>query len=336
MRVIANLAKPVRHAHLVACLRTLMGSAVETVTPAPESRRSPPSRHTAPRADVAEAAEPEIPRAPAAPAPERPRVLLVEDNAVNQRVGRLMMEKRGYAVEVAGDGYEAVDATARTAFAAVLMDCHMPRFDGYSATREIRAREERDGRRVHVPIIAMTANAGPGAREHCLEAGMDDYVAKPVTSEALDGVLRRWVTRGAAPAPVVAAPPPVRRTSSPTVDLGMLRKLRATQSAGEPDIVAEVIALFLEDAPARLVAIQDAIARGDLTTAGRTAHTLKGSAGHLGAKTLAVLCARFEEKVRGGAPFNVGFAAGAIAEELDRVRSALTAEAAKGPAEEPK
>ncbi len=328
-RVITNLAKPVRQSHLLACLRTLMGSAVEKVTPAPESRRAAPIR---PPAD---------PVGPAfgRPAEERPRVLLVEDNAVNQRVGRLMMEKRGYSVEVAGDGYEAVEATARTVFHAVLMDCHMPRFDGYSATQAIRTREAADPGKPRLPIIAMTANAGPGARERCIEAGMDDYVAKPVTSEALDGVLRRWVTRAPGPpgidagsAPRALAPPPppaappVRRPSSPTVDLGMLRKLRASQSAGEPDIVAEVISLFLEDAPARLAAIQTAVERGDLPTAARTAHTLKGSAGHLGAKTLALLCARLEEKVRGGTPFNAGFAVDAIAEELGRVRAALTAE----------
>ncbi len=367
-RVVAGLAKPVRQTHLHACLFTLMGSAVETVTGstmsasmsaptaaapaangAPESRRGgPPSRRTgSARLSSAEAARAVTPGGLAAsrgvtpvPAPvltpalgARPRVLLVEDNSVNQRVGKLMMEKRGYAVEVAGDGYEAVEATARTAFAAVLMDCHMPRLDGYSATLEIRRRDAAPGvqsgvhagapPRARVPIIAMTANAGPGARERCLAAGMDDYIAKPVTAEALDEVLRRWVPGASAPPP---APPPVRRPSSPTVDLGMLRKLRTTQSPGEPDIVTEVIALFLQDAPARVAAIREAVARGDLAVAIRAAHTLKGSAGHLGAKTLAALCSRFEEKVRGGAPFNVSFAVGAIAEELDRVSAALVEE----------
>ena len=328
-RGIVNLAKPVRQSHLLACLRTLMGSAVEKLTPS---------------AGTGMRAEPAAPEAPAAPpgwrADERPRILLVEDNAVNQRVARLMMEKRGYLVEVAGDGNEAVEATARTLFAAVLMDCHMPRFDGYSATQAIRARDADEPGRPRVPIIAMTANAGPGARERCLEAGMDDYVAKPVTSETLDGVLRRWVGRapGHHPPPppaAPAAPAPPRPSSSPVVDLGMLRKLRASQGPGEPDIVAEVISLFLEDASPRLLVIQDAVARGDLTTAARTAHTLKGSAGHLGAKTLAALCGRLEEKVRDGVPFNVAFTVGAIAEELARVSAALVAEAAAAPGQAP-
>jgi CheY-like chemotaxis protein len=335
-RVVSGLAKPVRQAHLHASLCTLMGSAMEQVAPAPESRRAgpPPSRRVASqqgRGTSPSTRSGETPRAPeVAPAPSpaaptlvagegRPKVLLVEDNAVNQRVARLMMEKRGYEVDVAGDGYEAVEATARTRYAAVLMDCHMPRFDGYSATREIR---DRDALKPRVPIIAMTANAGPGARERCLAAGMDDYIAKPVSAEAIDEVLRSWVPR----AP--AAPPPSRARSStpPPVDLGMLRKLRVTQSAGEPDIVAEVIALFLQDAPGRVAAIREAVTRGDLAGAARTAHTLKGSAGHLGAKTLGALCARFEEKVRGGAAFNVTFAVTAIADELERVRVALAAE----------
>ncbi len=327
VRVVAQLAKPVRQAQLHACLRTLMGSSVETVGAAPDSRRSPPiSRRTGPRPVLPSVPSPE-PAARAEGTDERPRVLLVEDNAVNQRVTKVMMEKRGYLVEVAADGFEAVDATAQKAYAAVLMDCHMPRLDGYSATREIRAREARPASMLspaHLPIIAMTANAGPGARERCLAAGMDDYVAKPVTAEALDAVLRRWVSR----APPLREPPPpmARRPSSPTVDLGMLRQMRASQGPGEADIVAEVIALFLQDAPARLAALREAVSRGDLVAAVRAAHTLKGSAGHLGAKTLTTLCARFEEKARAGAPFDTAPAVGAIADELDRVCAALATE----------
>jgi CheY-like chemotaxis protein/anti-sigma regulatory factor (Ser/Thr protein kinase) len=338
VRVVTHLAKPVRQSQLHACLRTLMGSTVETV--APESRRggalsrgdahSPRARSisfAAPTpAMLASAPAPTPAPAPVQGAPDRPVILLVEDNEVNQRVGKLMVEKRGYRVEVASDGREAVEATLRQTYVAVLMDCQMPRFDGYSATAEIRAR---DAGKPRLPIIAMTANAGPGARERCLAAGMDDYVAKPVTPEALDEVLRRWAPR-LGPAPIEAAPQ-ARRPSSPVVDLSMLHKLRATQKPGESDIVADVIALFLAEATPRMEAIRDAAAKGDLATAGRTAHTLKGSAGHLGAKTLAARCSRLEEKVRAGAPFNSAVLVAAIEEELGRVHAALALEQRRPP-----
>jgi CheY-like chemotaxis protein len=272
-------------------------------------------------------------RVPQTP-PASPRVLLVEDNAVNQRAARVMLEKRGYAVDVAADGNEAVEATRATAYAAVLMDCQMPRRDGYAATEEIR---RRDAQRTRVPIIAMTANADPGARERCLAAGMDDYVSKPVSGDSLDAVLRRWIPGAAAPvapgSPVTTgsrvgapSPAPPLAPSTPVIDLAMLRSLRASQSPGEPDIVAEVVALFLKEAPARLASLREAALGGDLAAASRAAHTLKGSAGHLGARTFSTLCARFEEKVRAGRPFDVAFAVDAIAEELDRVSAALAAE----------
>jgi CheY-like chemotaxis protein/HPt (histidine-containing phosphotransfer) domain-containing protein/anti-sigma regulatory factor (Ser/Thr protein kinase) len=329
LRPVGHLAKPVRRAQLWSCLRTLMGGAVETVADAgPESRRAPASQRlapstgaTSPRARSVSFSASEPTPEPARAADDRPIVLLVEDNEVNQKVGKLMVEKRGYRVDVASDGHEAVAATGRVAYAAVLMDCQMPRLDGYAATREIRAR---DAGKPRLPIIAMTANAGPGARERCIAAGMDDYVAKPVTAEAIDEVLRRWVGRDVvAPTP---PPPPPRRASSPAIDLEMLHKLRAAQREGEPDIVREVVAIFLNEAPGRMKAIRDAAEIGDLTTAARTAHTLKGSAGHLGAKTLGMLCARFEDKVRSGVGFNAAFAVDAIEEELERVRRALLAE----------
>ncbi|APR78661.1 sensory box histidine kinase/response regulator [Minicystis rosea] len=377
LRPVGNLGKPVRRAQLFACLRTMMGGAVDIADAAPESRRGgpgsrplshrdamPESRRGAPgsrplayRDAVPESrrggpgSRPHPPRdevrgteivtsgpassrpragiafAPSAPmiaeAPiERPLILLVEDNAVNQRVGKVMIEKRGYRVDVASDGHEAVAATARATYAAVLMDCQMPRLDGYAATREIRARDEGKPR---LPIVAMTANAGPGARERCLAAGMDDYVAKPVTAERIDEILRRW-----APLPGTepeTPEPPKRQPSSPVIDLGMLRTLRATQRPGEGDIVAEVVALFLQDVPGRMSVIREAIAGGDLVTAARTVHTLKGSAGHFGAKTLVAMCSRFEDKVRAGTAFNALFAVEAIAAELDRVVRALSREA---------
>jgi len=119
------------------------------------------------------------------------RILIAEDNIINQTLARRMVEKLGYRVEVAANGREALEALDRAEIDLILMDCQMPGMDGYEATGEVRHREEGKGR--HLPIVAMTANAVEGEREHCLSAGMDDYVAKPVTMSVLVAVLERWL-----------------------------------------------------------------------------------------------------------------------------------------------
>ncbi|MFS8069493.1 MAG: response regulator, partial [Byssovorax sp.] len=266
----------------------------------------------------------------------RPRLLLVEDNAVNQRVGVVMAEKRGYQVDVASNGLEAIDAVMRGGYVAVLMDCQMPKLDGYSATSEIRRREVT----TRTPIIAMTADAGPGAREKCLAAGMDDYLSKPMSGDELDRLLHKWAPLPGSPgrwpmdsapdsAPVSSVSPSRRPTPivrAPAVDIAALEKLRAMRQ-GDSDLVLEVIDLFLQETPDRLTALRDGLARGDFPLIARVAHTIRGSAGHIGAKALTALCARVEDKARQGTPFNSAFALSSIEEELERVREALVAEA---------
>ncbi|MBL8753886.1 MAG: response regulator [Planctomycetes bacterium] len=123
---------------------------------------------------------------------QRRRILLVEDNAVNQRLGRAMLEKLGYEVALAADGRTAVQAAAQQPFDAILMDCQMPVMDGLEASATIRAEEQANGQR-HVPIVALTAHALAGDRERCLAAGMDDYLTKPVQFASLRDALTRWL-----------------------------------------------------------------------------------------------------------------------------------------------
>jgi signal transduction histidine kinase/DNA-binding response OmpR family regulator len=170
--IAAYLAKPVREGELYDAIATVMAHSGPVRTPTGEARLV--TRHSLREAT---------------PRP-RGRVLVVEDNLVNQRVAALILERLGFVADIAADGAEGVEAVERTPYLAVLMDCQMPGTDGFEATRQIR-RSEAGAR--HVPIIAMTAGAMEGDRKRCLAAGMDDYVAKPVRPEDLEAMLRRWV-----------------------------------------------------------------------------------------------------------------------------------------------
>jgi two-component system, sensor histidine kinase and response regulator len=132
--------------------------------------------------------------APSARQPGRGRVLVVEDNAINQLVARGLLDRLGFVADLAGNGHEALAALERNGYAAVLMDCQMPEMDGYTATAEIRRRE---AGQQHIPIIAMTAGALAGDEERCLAAGMDAYLPKPINSTQLESLLVRWVAESA-------------------------------------------------------------------------------------------------------------------------------------------
>ncbi len=125
----------------------------------------------------------------------RARILLVEDNLVNQRVALALLQRAGYRAEVANNGLEALNAMKRSDFDLVLMDCQMPEMDGFQATTAIRRMEAETPERLHTPIIAMTANAMDGDRECCLQSGMDDYISKPVDASKLYGLVETWLAR---------------------------------------------------------------------------------------------------------------------------------------------
>jgi two-component system, sensor histidine kinase and response regulator len=229
------------------------------------------------------------------------RVLVAEDNPVNQKVAARMLENLGYQVDVVADGGEALEAVTSTRYGAVLMDVQMPGMDGYRATRRIRDQEERAGRRNmmmgvrkhRTPIIAMTANAMQGDRERAIEAGMDDYVSKPVTRKELGTVIGRWIS--GTPAYRVPGAEDGGSYADGALDRKVISGLRGLQGEDETDIVAELAGMFLDDARPRLSALEEAVLSDDAPAVERLAHTLKGSSANMGARGMSTLCGRLED-----------------------------------------
>jgi two-component system, sensor histidine kinase and response regulator len=263
-----------------------------------------------------------------AKARSRVRILVAEDNQVNQKVAVKMLERLGYKADVAANGLEALEALSRIPYAAVLMDVQMPEMDGYEATTEIRRREESEG--LHTPIIAMTANAMQGDREKALDTGMDDYVSKPVKAEELDAVLERWLLQDEEKVGQdTSAPGTGNGTAAApdgSIDPSVLKSLRELQEEGEPDVLKELIELFLEDVPPQLEVLQEAEEREDAQSVERTAHTLKGSSSNLGAVRMAAICAELEEIGRSGDLATAPALISGLEAELGRVRAVLERE----------
>ena len=220
------------------------------------------------------------------------RILLAEDNPINQKVTARMLEQLGHRADVAGNGQEAVYMAEAFSYALVLMDCEMPKMDGCEATREIRRREAASGRRV--PIVAMTAHALSGARETCLEAGMDDHVAKPVKLDDLRRALARWLP-AAGPAaragdPQGGDPRSGEAAAAGHLDRRALAELRELEAeSGEP-FLADMIRKFLAAAPDALSRLRRACASGTHDVVASVAHSLQGTSGMLGALAVYALC----------------------------------------------
>ncbi len=262
----------------------------------------------------------------------RGHVLVAEDNHVNQKVAVKMLERLGYRADVAADGLEAVEALSRIPYGAVLMDVQMPEMDGYEATAEIRRRQEGQGQ--HTPIIAMTANAMQGDREKALEAGMDDYVPKPVTARELETVLERWISQQASSKPDTGArkahaDATALNEEAASLDESVLAALRELQEEGEPDILEELIELFLEDAPSQIAALGESVEAGNAHAVERIAHTLKGSSGNMGAARMTAICSELEDVGASSALYRAPELVKRLEEEFERVRATLKAKIAK-------
>jgi two-component system, sensor histidine kinase and response regulator len=271
------VTKPVRRGMLLETVAELIGNAPQRSVSAPVTVVAP------------------------AAAPDRTgqRILVAEDNAVNQVVIEAMLLKRGYTVEIVTNGREAVQRLSPE-HRAVLMDCEMPVLDGYRATAEIRARERGDGR--HVPIIAMTARALADDRQRCLDAGMDDYLAKPLREAELDATLGRWVDVAREPEDAAAPNGASGSESAPDgtgavalVDEQRLRHFRESY----PDVIEPLLRMFAEATPPLIEQLRAAASTGDEEGLRRVAHQLKGGCQNVGALELGRLALALED---GGEP----------------------------------
>jgi CheY-like chemotaxis protein len=241
----------------------------------------------------------------------RPRILVAEDNSVNQKLVAKLLEKLGYQVHLATNGSEAVQALSQGPFAAVLMDCQMPEMDGLEATAQIRQLEKENA--THTPIIAVTAHAMKGDKDRCLAAGMDDYVTKPINPQELKKALARWTFTPTGEIPQFF---PASLTAL-NVDEAL------AQVGGDRDLLEEMAEIFLEEYPHHLAGIKNALAHRDALTLARLAHTLKGSVGNFAAKAPFETARRLEHIGRQGDLSQAAEILAQLEGELSQLKPAL-------------
>jgi signal transduction histidine kinase/DNA-binding response OmpR family regulator len=292
--VAAYLTKPVSHADLLRAVHNALG------------RRLVDGKGRALLADSR----------PARPGPgggpcRRLRVLLAEDNPVNQRLSVLLLEREGHAVTVVGNGREALAALERGGFDLALVDVQMPELDGLEATRALRRREEGTGRRL--PVLALTAYALQGDRERCLAAGMDGYLAKPIREEEL-----RRALRGLCPEPVE---PAAGEAGCPVLDRAEL----AARIGDDPETLREIVGLFLGEWPRALAGVRDAVARRDAVALTKVAHDLKGMVGTMAAGEAFATARQLEAAARAGDLAGAAGLVGELEARGERLLAELTA-----------
>jgi PAS domain S-box-containing protein len=275
------LNKPLRQAHLHDCMAMVLGKAqaregqaIEFVT-----------RHT-----ISEARK------------QRVRILVAEDNATNQIVALKILEKLGYRADAVSGGAEALDALRATDYDIVLMDCQMPDMDGFEATRRIRSKKTGVINN-RVPVIAMTAHAMYGDREKCLEAGMDDYLSKPVEPAALAAVLERWLNdRDSTSENELSEKPRELDGDAAVVDAVpvFVRSAFQDRLMGDEDVMKMVIGKFISEFDAQRAQLESAAQSGDTSAVLQLGHKIKGAAANLSAEALRAVASEIEQAGKAG------------------------------------
>ena len=340
-----QLIKPVRTCDLYDCIVTPLraGDATPGTSAGIAAIRSGAPMPTAPTPALRKAGMAPVGLAPPARAPAQARpararrkVLLAEDNPVNVEVACAMLEGLGLDVRRAGDGAQALQSVRDDDFDLVLMDCQMPVMDGFAATAEIRRHEQQRGRARVLPIIAITANALQGDRESCLAAGMDDYLSKPFTQQALGQTLSRWITLPRAALlhhDETPVPPPAARTDTADISAAgrnvinrqALDNIRALSADNGDALLDRVLHAYVDDTPAHLQTLRQAIDVGNAGNLRKAAHSLKSSSANVGAETLAQLCKDMEKLGRNDTTDGAAVLLNDMEREFQAVRHTLSA-----------
>ncbi|MFO7695498.1 MAG: response regulator, partial [Vicinamibacterales bacterium] len=286
----AFLAKPLKLVDLRDCLARLAAPAAELPASGPAPVTNPIGPHL--------------------------RALVVDDNAVNQKLAVRLLEKLGMRADQVGSGREALDAVALVPYDVVFMDVQMPDMDGLQTTRAIRVRELATNRRL--PVIAMTARAMKGDRELCLDAGMDDYVSKPIDRDSLRRAIETVLGDGA----LAPRPAPATATAPDVASVFDARDL-AARAEGDVPLMQAMIAAFLSEMPARQADLAAALEADDCDGLRRVGHTVKGSAGTLGAHALGAAGAALERAGRDNDVAGAQSAAADLTREFARLVPAL-------------
>ena len=314
MGIDISLTKPVRQSQLFNGLIELL---------APRSAKTPPGifrKH--PLIKEGPAAETSIPQLGGN---RLCRVLLVEDNPVNQKVALHLLTGLGLQADLAENGRQALEEIGKNTYDLVLMDCQMPEMNGYESAREIRRREKAPAR---LTIIAMTAHAMSGDREKCLEAGMDDYITKPIDFQALIALLKRWLQLENAPVAKKLNTAIYRQSPLDLNKVGQLRSMKG-MLPNEPSALRKLVPIFIRDTEASLERIRQSIENKDNKLLSERAHSLKGSSGTMGARNIMRIAEELSREAREGNLDRAPVLYEELKLEFEEARNALEVEMAK-------